>query len=131
MEIGLRKRWRGLDADILNGVLVWMLADVQMNSRISDMHVQWFSHWKIRADNHDIMRISHAIEGENYKRRAQPNLGAVSWVFQYKASRSINKPQTLYFSYLGASCGAEHNQNGPCDLFIHMHVPRPFWGTLS
>ena len=22
-------------------------------------------------------------------------------------------------------------QNGLCDLFIHMHVPRPFWGTFS
>ena len=44
---------------------------------------------------------------------------------------SINKPQTLYFSYPGASHGAEHNQNGLCDLFIHMHVPRPFWRTFS
>ena len=22
-------------------------------------------------------------------------------------------------------------RNGLCDLFIHMHVPRPFWGTFS
>ena len=43
MEIGLRKRWRGLDAFIVFGVLVWMLADVQMNGDISDVHVQWFS----------------------------------------------------------------------------------------
>ena len=79
----------------------------------------------------DITRISHAIEGGNYKRRAHPNLEAVIWVFQYLALGSINKPQTLYFSYLSASHGAEHNQNGLCDLFIHMHVPRAFWGTLS
>ena len=45
--------------------------------------------------------------------------------------RSINKPQTLYFSYRGASHGAEHNQNEVCDLFIHMLVPRPFWGAFS
>ena len=38
------------------GVLVWMLTDVQMNSGSSDAHAQWFSHWKIRADNHDIMK---------------------------------------------------------------------------
>ena len=34
----------------------------------------------------DVMRISHAIEGGNYKRRAQLSLGAVvavTWVFQY------------------------------------------------
>ena len=79
----------------------------------------------------DVTRISHAIEGRNYKRKAHPNLGAVIWVFWYWAFGSINKPQTLYFGYLGASHGAEHNQNGLCDLFIYMHVPRPFWGTFS
>ena len=56
MEIGLRKRQRGLDAFIVFGVPVWMLADAQMNSNISDVHAQWFSHWKIRADNSDIMK---------------------------------------------------------------------------
>ena len=80
---------------------------------------------------HDVTRMSHAIEGGNYKRRAQPNLRAVVWVFWYKVFRSIHKPQTLYFGYLGASHGAEHNQNGLCDLFIFMHVPRPFWGNFS
>ena len=58
-----------------------MPADAQMNVSGSNVHAQWFSHWKIRADNHDIMnditRISHAIGGGNYKRRALPNLGAV------------------------------------------------------
>ena len=89
MEIGLRKSQRGLDAFIVFGVLAWMLADAQTNDDVSDVHVQWFSHY------------------------------------------SINKPQTLYFGYLNASCGAEHNQNGLCDLFIHMYVPRPFWGIFS
>ena len=56
MEIGLQKRQRGLDAFILIRVLVWMLADVQMNGGISDVHVQWFSHWKIRADDCDVMK---------------------------------------------------------------------------
>ena len=59
MEIGLRKRWRGLDAIILIGVPAWMLEDVQMNGSISDAHAQWFSHWKIRADNCDIMKWCH------------------------------------------------------------------------
>ena len=44
---------------------------------------------------------------------------------------SIYKLQTLNLGYLSASHGAEHNQNELCDLFIHMHVPRPFWGTFS
>ena len=79
----------------------------------------------------DIMRISCAIEGGNYKRRVQLSLGAVISVFWYQAFGSINKPLTLYFGCLSACHGEEHNQNGMCDLFIHMHVPRPFLGTLS
>ena len=56
MEIGLRKRPRGSDAVILNRVPAWMLADAQMNGGISDVYAQWFSHWKIRADDYDIMK---------------------------------------------------------------------------
>ena len=56
MEIGLRKRWKGLDAFILIGIPAWMPADVQTNSNVSDAHVQWFSCWKIRADDCDIMK---------------------------------------------------------------------------
>ena len=44
---------------------------------------------------------------------------------------SIDKLQTLYSGYLSVSHEAEHNQNELCVLFIHVHVPRPFWGTFS
>ena len=80
---------------------------------------------------HDVTRTSHATEGGNYKRRALSNLRAVIWVFWYKAFGPVDEPQTLYFGCLGASCGEEHIQNRMCDLFVHMHVPRPFWGTFS
>ena len=43
----------------------------------------------------------------------------------------LNNPQTLYFGCLSAPRGEEHNQNGQCDLFVNMHVPRPFWRTFS
>ena len=36
---------------------------------------------------YDVMRVSHATVGGNYKRRAQPSLGAAItavWVFQHK-----------------------------------------------
>ena len=56
MEIGLRKRHRGSDAFILIGVLAWMLADAHTYGSISNVHAQWFSHWKIRADDCDIMK---------------------------------------------------------------------------
>ena len=57
---------------------------------------------------HDVMRICHAVEGGNYKRRALPNLRAVVWVFWYKAFGSADEPQILYFGCLGASRGEEH-----------------------
>ena len=51
MKIRLRKRQRGSDAFVVVGVLRRMPTDVQMNVGGSDAHAQWFSHWKIRADN--------------------------------------------------------------------------------
>ena len=56
MEIGLRKRQRGSDAFIAFGVLAWMPADGQMNNNVSDAHAQWFSHWKIKADDCDVRK---------------------------------------------------------------------------
>ena len=43
---------------------------------------------------------------------------------------SINKPHTLYLSYLSAFHGAEHNQNELCDLFIYIHVSQTFLGNF-
>ena len=43
------------EAFVVFGVLVRMLADVQMNISGSGAHVQWFSSWKIRADDCDIV----------------------------------------------------------------------------
>ena len=55
MEIRLGKEMKGFGAFIVFGVLAQMLADVQMNISSSGVHAQWFSHWKIRADEHDII----------------------------------------------------------------------------
>ena len=33
-----------------------MPVDVQTNDDVSDVHVQWFSHLKIKADDYDIMK---------------------------------------------------------------------------
>ena len=56
MEIGLRKRQRGLESFIVFRDLAWMLADAQTNDDGSNAHVQWFSHWKIKADDPDVMK---------------------------------------------------------------------------
>ena len=66
-----------------------MLADMQMNYGSSSAHVQWLSCTEILEQTivtslYDIMRVSHATEGGNYKRRARLSLGAattVIWVF--------------------------------------------------
>ena len=46
------KRFRAL---VVFGVLARMPADVQTNTDGFDAHAQWFSHWKIRADDHDVI----------------------------------------------------------------------------
>ena len=47
---------KGFRAFTVFGVLVQMPADVQRNHGSSNVHVQCFFHWKIRADDHDIMK---------------------------------------------------------------------------
>ena len=62
----------------------------------------------IMTSLYDIMRISCAVKGGNYKRRVQPNLRAVVtvvWGFWYKAFGFISKSQTLYLSCLSALWG--------------------------
>ena len=71
------KRFR---AFIVFGVPAWMPADTQMNHGSSNAHVQFptgKSEQTIMMSLYDVMRISHAIEGGNYKRRAQPNIRAL------------------------------------------------------
>ena len=55
-EFRLRKRWRGSDASIVTRILALMPADMQTNYGVSCVHVQWFSCWKIKADDCDIMK---------------------------------------------------------------------------
>ena len=52
----VKEKMENLDAFIVFWVPAWMLADVQMNGNVSDAHAQWFSCWKIRADDCDIMK---------------------------------------------------------------------------
>ena len=71
------------------------------------------------------------LREETIKGEHNQTSGLSSGSFGTKCLGPLNKPQTLNFACLGASYGEEHNQNGLYDLFIHMHVPRHFWGTLS
>ena len=52
---GIRKEMKRFGAFVVFRVLVWMPADAQMNPFGSNVHAQWFSCWKIRADDHDII----------------------------------------------------------------------------
>ena len=87
---GITKEMKRLGVLIVFGVLACTLADVQMNTGSSDVHVQWFSHLKIRADNHDIITWCREdlmlLREGTIKGGAQPSLRAVIaviWVFQY------------------------------------------------
>ena len=82
----IRKEMKRFRAFIVFGVLAWMPADTQTNHGSSN--AQWFSAGKfeqtIMTSQYDVMRMSHAIEGGKYKRRAHTNLrAAVIWVFWY------------------------------------------------
>ena len=54
-ENRVRKEMKRFGAFIVFGILVRMPADAQTNVGGSGVHAQWFSHWKIRADNHDFI----------------------------------------------------------------------------
>ena len=64
---------------VLNGYLAWMLECAQTNHGSSSACTQWFSCQNGGADIRDIikyiMRISHALEGGNYKRESTTGLG--------------------------------------------------------
>ena len=51
----VKEETTGSDAFIVFGVLAQMPAGAQTNDGGSNMHVQWFSCWKIRADDHDVI----------------------------------------------------------------------------
>ena len=91
---------------------MWMPVDLQTNHGVPMHMCSGFPTGRleqtIMMSLYDVMRISHALKGGNYKRRAQPNLGTVViviWVFQYKAFKFISKPQTLCLGCLGAPQG--------------------------
>ena len=56
LENQVRKETKRFGTFVVFGVPVWMLADAQMNHGGSNVLAQWFSHWKIRADDPDIMK---------------------------------------------------------------------------
>ena len=54
-EKGITKEMKRFRTLVVFGVPAWMPTDVQTNTGSSNAHVQWFSHQKIRADDHDII----------------------------------------------------------------------------
>ena len=56
MEFRLRKRLRGSDAFIVTRDSSMDASRFAANYSASGAHAQWFSCWKIKADNHDIMK---------------------------------------------------------------------------
>ena len=107
-----------------------MLVDLQMNHGSSNAHVQWFSHWKNGADDHDVIMWCHGdlscckregtIKGEHDQTSGA--VDTVVWVFWYKAFGLVSKPQTLYLDCLGALQGGSITRmNIAAYLSICMH----------
>ena len=77
---------------------------------------------------YDVTRASHVTVGGNYKRRAWPSLGEFSCCcychlgVPTQVFRCFNKPQTLYFSCLGAPwVGSITRMHSVICLSICMH----------
>ena len=81
----------------------------------------------------DITVIFHAILGGKYKRRAHMNLRAVIWVSgtEWLGLLISHRPSTLAISVPLVEQSITRKNCVLCVLFIHMHVPRPFLGTLQ
>ena len=75
--------------------------------------------------------ISHAIWGGEYIRKACLSLGAVIWVSGTERLGPLlsHGPSTLAISV--PLMEEEYIQDELCTLFIHVHVPKPFFGTFS
>ena len=136
MKFGLRKRWQGWDVAYSNwGFWWWCQQMCRWTMAFPLVHAQWFSCWKNRADDHDVIEWHHndlsCSQGREVYKESTHKPQGCHLGFWYWMVGSINKSQTLYSSYIGASCGAEYSQNELCTLFINMHVPRTFWELFS
>ena len=103
---------------------------------VSSVHAQWFSHWKSRADDCDIILWCHkdlsCYWGGNYIRKVSTSLRAVIWVFGTEWLGQLLRshwPSTS--GILVPHVEQEHNLDELCVLFINLHVPRPFWEPFS
>ena len=103
---------------------------------ISSAHSQWFSPWKSRTDNHDIILWCHndllCYWGGNYVRGVSTSLKFVIWVFGNEWLGQLLRshwPSTLVI--LVPLMEQEYNLDELCVLFINLHLPQTFLGTFS
>ena len=103
---------------------------------ISSVHVQWFSCWKSRADDCDVILWCHndlsCYGGGNCIREASKSLRTVVWVFGNEWLGQLlrsHQPSTLAISV--PLVEQEYNLEELCVLFINLLMPRPFWEPFS
>ena len=89
----------------------------------------------IMTSYNDVMRISHAIEGNikgecNRARGLWLLLSLLSGCFDTSV-KLFTRPQTLYLSCLGAPRVGSISWMYSVFCFSHKHVSRPIWSTLS
>ena len=117
-----------------------MLVDVQTNCGSSAVHAQWFPTLRLEqmivTSLYDVMRISHATVGGNYKKESmtKPWVGCCCcvfvWVFWHKCLGLLTSHRPSPLAVL-VPLSRKHNQNAQCYLFVNMHVSRPIWSTFE
>ena len=85
----------------------------------------------IVTSQNDVTVICCAIEGGMYIRKASLSLGAVIWVSgtEWLSPLLSHQPSTPATSV--PLVEQEYILDELCTLFIHVHVPRPFWEPFS
>ena len=103
---------------------------------ISSVHVQWFSCWKSRADDCDVIWWHHkdlsCYWGGNYIRKASMSIRAVIWVFGTEWLGQLLRSHWPSASAISVPLmKQEYNLDELCVLFINLHVLTPFWEPFS
>ena len=109
---------------------------VQVNPGNSPAHAQCFSHLNgeqmILTSFGDVIIIVLMHLGIGYKRKACKSLWAVIWVSGTEwLGQLLGGHQPFSFTMLVPLVEQEYIPVELCALFIHLHVPRLIWDTLS
>ena len=131
-EIGLRKRQRGLDAFIVfggSGMDASRCADEQWCFQCA-----WAVVFPLEDQSRQLWCHEMTSQWSLLLFREGTIKGEHTWTLELSSESSDTDHLGLLTSHRPSTLAILVplvEQNELCDLFIYMHVPRPFWGTFS